>query len=213
VSSNIFGSGDLLNIKEIPLLFQTGYLTIKKINLFEGQADYTLDFPNKEVRDAFLNCLLNYYLADGFDDLTVFARKMRGQFANSDVQGLQESFTILLSHLPYSIQEKNEAYYHSIFLICLKLLGFNIRGEILTNRGRIDAVLEQQDYVVVIEIKFSVTKSLETMLSEALAQIRDKKYYEQYLNSGKRLSLLGVAFNGKDVDCKLESPNYSPNLV
>jgi hypothetical protein len=137
----------------------------------------------------------------GFNSL---ARKINLQLQNSDVQGLQNSLAMLLSHLPYSIQEKSEAYYHSIFLICLKLLGFNIHGEILTNRGRIDAVLEQKDYVVVSEIKFSVSKSLETMLDDALSQIHNKKYYEQYLNSTKQLSLLCIAFNGKDVACKIE---------
>jgi hypothetical protein len=81
------------------------------------------------------------------------------------------------------------------------MLGFNINGEVMTNKGRIDAVLEQNDYAVVAEIKFPESKTFEEMLSSAMEQIQDKKYYEAYTD--KRIILLAIAFNGKDADCKI----------
>ncbi|MDR1196036.1 MAG: PD-(D/E)XK nuclease domain-containing protein [Endomicrobium sp.] len=125
------------------------------------------------------------------------------KFQESDAKALEDNLKTLLAHIPYQLISESEKYYHSIFLIWLKTLGFDIQGEISTNRGRIDAVLKQNDYAVITEIKFSTEKALEEMLESALKQIDDKKYYEAYLD--KKVILLAIAFNGKDVKCKFKT--------
>jgi hypothetical protein len=88
-------------------------------------------------------------------------------------------------------------------------LGFDIQGEISTNKGRIDAVLKQNDFVVITEIKYSIDKQPKEMLEAALTQINDKKYYEAYLD--KKIILLCIAFNGKEVKCKMTERQIKEN--
>ncbi|MDR1195827.1 MAG: ATP-binding protein [Endomicrobium sp.] len=203
VSDSSFESYNPDNLNEIPLLFQTGYLTIKNRQSSIKGVQYTLDFPDIEVKDSFLQCLLSEYTQYPQESMPELFKELSAKFQNSDEKGLEDNLTALLAHIPYQLISESEKYYHSIFLIWLKTLGFDIQGEISTNRGRIDAVLKQNDYTVITEIKFSTEKALEEMLETALKQIDDKKYYEAYL--GKTIILLAVAFNGKDVKCKFKT--------
>ncbi|MDR3113500.1 MAG: ATP-binding protein, partial [Endomicrobium sp.] len=197
-----FESYDPDNISEIPLLFQTGYLTIKNKKSSIKGAQYTLDFPDSEVRDSFLKYLLSYYTSYPSAVIPELFEKISDILNNLDAKRLQDNLTALLAHRPYQIRQGSEAYYHSIFLIWLKTLGFDIQGEISTDKGRIDAVLKQNDFIVIAEIKYSIEKQAEEMAESALKQIKDKKYYEPYLE--KKIILLGIAFNGKEVKCKME---------
>jgi hypothetical protein len=83
----------------------------------------------------------------------------------------------------------------------MTMLGFNIQSEELTNRGRIDAVLKEDGWAVVIELKYHATTKLDTLLKQAIAQIHEKRYYEPFFD--RKVILLGIAFNGKDVSCRL----------
>jgi hypothetical protein len=202
LSGSSFESYNPDDLSEVPLLFQTGYLTIKDKKSGKDGTKYTLDFPNKEVKDSFLKYLLSAYTSYPSDTISEIFAKTSQQFENLDAQGLQDNLTALLAHIPYQIRQESEAYYHSIFLVWLKTLGFDIQGEISTNKGRIDAVLKQNDQAVITEIKYAIDKRPEEMAESALKQINDKKYYEAYL--GKKIILLGIAFNGKEVKCKIE---------
>jgi hypothetical protein len=80
------------------------------------------------------------------------------------------------------------------------MLGFEPIGEVSTNIGRIDAVLQHADMVVVAEIKYSEEKSVEKLLENAMTQIYDRKYYEKY--SDRKVILMSIAFAGREVKCK-----------
>jgi hypothetical protein len=114
----------------------------------------------------------------------------------------------MLEDIPYDIQIGNEKYYHSLFLSWMNVLGFKAQGEMLTGSGRIDAVLEQTDTVVVCELKYHSKTRTVTLLRRAIKQIHDKNYYGKYLGKGKKIILLGLAFSGKEVGCRMESMNY-----
>ncbi|MCL2335142.1 MAG: ATP-binding protein, partial [Endomicrobia bacterium] len=137
------------NLSEIPLLFQTGYLTVKDKKSSQKGVQYTLDFPNAEVKESFFQYLLSAYTANTPDIIPEMFNRISRQLENLDSAGLQDSITALFANIPYQIKTDSEAYYHSIFLIWLKTLGFDIQGEISTNRGRIDAVLKQNNYTVI----------------------------------------------------------------
>ncbi len=91
-----------------------------------------------------------------------------------------------LASIPYDLHEPTEAYYHSIFYLIFHLLGYRINAEVHTNVGRIDAVIELQDRVLIFE--FKVNQSAEA----ALKQIHEKKYAQAYERTGKAIELFGV---------------------
>jgi hypothetical protein len=84
----------------------------------------------------------------------------------------------------------------------MKMLGFDIHGEILTDVGRIDAVWRQPGLTVVAEIKYHAGKKTDTLLDEAMIQIRDRRYSEAYLDG--KVMLMAVAFTGKETKCRME---------
>jgi hypothetical protein len=205
IASNSYDGGD---IDTIDLLFQTGYLTIKERKIYLGVPEYTLNVANFEVKDSLVRYLLNAYSNYPLKELKGLQTTAHQQLQDLDGEGLSESIGKLFVNIPYPLHIVKEAYWHSLFLLAMNALGFDFKGEILTNKGRIDAVWKGKDFVVVCEIKYSVKKTIIKMLEEALKQIEDKKYYEAY--SSKKVVLLGIAFNGKDVKCKF-GKLYSKN--
>jgi hypothetical protein len=203
--SNAFESYDPVSINEIPLLFQTGYLTIKSKTEIQRKVRYSLGVPNSEVSDSFSNYLLNAYCGYPVDQLPVLVDKMKTQIENGDTSGLEQNLRMLLANIPSILHVPLDAYYHSMFLLLMKVLGFDVRGEVLTNIGRIDVVLHQPDCTIVAEVKHDIKKTVDVMLREAMNQIRDKKYYEAYLD--RKVVLLAVAFTGKEVKCELKKLN------
>jgi hypothetical protein len=201
--SSVFGSYDPDNIDEIPLLVQTGYLTIKSVTAIEKQGNmYTLDIPNLEVRNSFTKYLFNAYSKYPLTQIQPLISDMQKQIYNGDTSGLEQNMRVSLAHIPNILHVDNEAYYHSLFLLLMKVLGFDIQGEIMTNIGRIDAVWKQADLTVVAEIKYSSKKDIDKLLKEAMTQICKRKYYEAYLNT--KVVLIAVAFTGKEVKCKMK---------
>jgi hypothetical protein len=204
MGSSAYNSWDPDSISEIPLLFQTGYLTVKKLELDNDRVPlYTLGSPNKEVSISMQEHLMAAYTSSSIDQVDNLRRAMQQQILLNDATGLENSFKKLLAHVPYQLDGKSEAYYHSIFLIAMNLLGFNVQGEISTNRGRIDAVWEQSGQVVVAELKYGAGKKAEALLAEALAQIHDRRYYEKY--AGNEVKLLGIAFTGEEIACRFDN--------
>jgi hypothetical protein len=201
--SSSFNTYDPDNIGEIPLLFQTGYLTIKQKTTVRAQTMYMLGIPNSEVQISFTKCLLNAYCNYPVEQLQPLIFNMQKQIYNGDTSILEQSLRILLAHIPNILHIEKEAYYHSLFLLLMKMLGFDIHGEILTNIGRIDAVWTQPGLTVVAEVKYHSQKDIDALLDEAMTQIRDRRYYEAYLD--RKVRLLAIAFTGKEVTCKMEN--------
>ncbi|MDR1382635.1 MAG: PD-(D/E)XK nuclease domain-containing protein [Planctomycetaceae bacterium] len=139
-----------------------------------------------------------YSLLEWVDDLRLTMTK---QIADGDEAGFALSLEAMIAAVPYELHIRKEAYYHTMMLIWMRLLGFNIHGETPNNRGRADAVWEQPDVTVIAEIKYHAEKNTDTLLNEALAQIHERRYYNRY--TGKVI-LLGVAFSGKDVGCRMD---------
>ncbi|MDR1593435.1 MAG: ATP-binding protein, partial [Prevotellaceae bacterium] len=207
VDENIFDGYDPANIGEVPLLFQTGYLTIKKMELIGGRARYTLDVPNMEVKEALMEHLFSAYSENNVATIQSMIPKIQSQIYEGKTSALEESLRSLLAHIPNNLHAENESYYHSLFLFLMATLGFDIQGEVLTNIGRIDAVWRQPGLTVVAEIKYSAEKKIDNLLNAAMRQIRNRKYYEAYLNDTK-VMLMAIAFAGKEIKCRMEKINY-----
>jgi hypothetical protein len=201
VNDKIFDGYDPANIGEVSLLFQTGYLTIKQMELIEGRSQYTLGIPNSEVNEALLTCLLQAYGKYPDEQFDEIRRTMQQQITDCDESGFARSLEIMIASVPYDLHIPHEHYYHSLMLIWMRLLGFNIRAEEHNNLGRSDAIWEQPGFTVVAEIKYHTEKTIDALLDEAIMQIHDRRYYNKY--SGKIL-LPGIAFSGKQTGCKME---------
>jgi hypothetical protein len=110
----------------------------------------------------------------------------------------------MLAGLPYLEVVKTEAWYHAIMLLWLRVLGFELIGEVLTNVGRIDAVWFFPGHVIVVEVKSTPGQGdLSKLLDAAMVQIREKRYYERFLGE-RQVSLLAVAFAGNEIGCRME---------
>ncbi|MDR0911830.1 MAG: ATP-binding protein [Methanobrevibacter sp.] len=211
VDKSAFDEFEPLNMRQLPLLFQTGYLTITNIEFDEmGDVEYTLEVPNFEVEKSLLNHLLNIYSKMNYMDVKKTAKTVLDQFQNKDVEGLSRSIEKVLSQIPYDIHIKHEDYYNSIFLLWLKTLGFNIIGEIQTNIGRLDALLQYNNQNIVIECKYTkeedenkLDKSLDEKIKEGFKQINDKNYDLPF--DKQTTTQLVIAFNRKKVKCQFKN--------
>lgn len=195
-------SADVNNISAHSLLFQTGYLTVKQVRLgISGQTQYILGYPNFEVAQAFQQYLLADYLAKPVERLagTILLR-LEDALRSQNIEGFINVLKSVFAGIPHTLFLTQEAYYHSLVYLLLKLLGFTIHAEPLTNVGRIDAVLDLPEAVYILEFKMSTAQI-------ALRQIRDKQYDLPYRNQGKPIILLGIAFdadNRKIAEWKME---------
>ncbi len=177
----------ITNISLIPLLFQTGYLTIKKNNLFD--MSIVLDFPNAEVERSFTIHLLAELNDGHIDKASSLLYELTQTLRNNETEKFIELINILFKGISYIIADNKEKYFHSVFYIIVKLLGFHIETEVMTINGRIDAVITTGKYIYIIE--FKAGQDAKT----AIKQIKEKEYHKKYLSGGKPVTLIGINFD------------------
>jgi hypothetical protein len=186
----------------IPLLFQTGYLTVKDVNTsFEAGTQFTLGIPNFEVKDALLTRLLLVYGQYPMQDVDKLRNKIAQKIRDCDEEGFAECLETMVAYVPNELKLNCEAHYHALMLIWLRFMGFEVHAEVSNNYGRSDAVWKQPGLTVVAELKYSKKEGADTLLDKAMKQIHDKKYYNQ---SSGRILLLGIAFAGEEIKCRME---------
>jgi hypothetical protein len=183
-----FSSYEVDDLSLTPLLFQTGYLTIKDYD--RELLVYTLDYPNFEVRQAFSNFLLKKIEKNRLSDSYLI--KMIQAIQKDDLELCISHLRTIFSNIDYDIHIANEKYYQTIFYLIFSLLGMKIKAEVKTNLGRIDVVIDSKS-IYILEFKLNGTKE------EALSQIKTKKYYERFLKEGKTIYLVGLEFTEKNV--------------
>lgn len=188
VSTRSFDKVEISRLDIRALLFQTGYLTIKELDWERGTV--VLDFPNREVENAFSYYLLSEYV--GQSQMDGLLLKLQEALIGGAVSRFVELLKTMFASITYPNIEAKEAYYHTVFYLSLKLLGYQIESEVLTNKGRIDAVIHTPSYIYIVEFKLGDAAS-------ALAQIREKEYHERYWGANQHLILLGIGF---DVEAK-----------
>ncbi len=181
-----FSTYEIENLDVVPLLFQTGYLTIKGYD-FSNQR-YRLGYPNFEVENAFLTYLLGAYGSVGKAAASTLLGQLATALKEADWPRFFEVLNSLLASISYELHIKQEKYYQTIFYLIFKLIGLEIQAEARTNQGRMDAVIETDKAIYIFEFKLSGSAA------EALAQIETRAYFAPYLAKGKPLHLLGVNF-------------------
>ncbi len=185
---NFFNKYDLAAIDINSLLFQTGYLTFKHFNLINNVV--TLDFPNKEVAQSFSAHLLAEFNQQSTEQTGSLLYQMEEALNRGKIEKFMALMETMFANIAYPNIDAREKYYHSIFYLALKLLGYSIESEVLTHDGRIDAVLQTADYLYVIEFKVGEAQT-------ALAQIKAKEYHLKYRGTNKQVILLGIGFDSE----------------
>ena len=156
------------DINPIPVLFQSGYLTIKEVNKeFEL---YKLDFPNEEVKEGFVKFLLPYYVYSRQSQQKTIVSKFVTALRSGDADTFMQLMQSLMAGTPYELIRELENHYQNVMYIITKLMGFYIQAEYRTSNGRIDLMIGTDKYVYIIELKFNGTAE------EALKQIEEKNY-------------------------------------
>ncbi|HLB53318.1 MAG TPA: AAA family ATPase [Chlamydiales bacterium] len=168
------------------LLYQTGYLTIRK---FDPQSStYFLNFPNEEVRQSFLEYLVRAFSSNPSEIQGLYYR-LAQHLQQHDFQKFFEVFNLFLASIPYFIHEDAESYYHSLLYLFLKTLGFKVNAEVPTSRGRMDMLLKTPDCIYVFEFKINKTAA------EALNQIKARDYHAQFKLDKRLIMLVGASFS------------------
>ena len=171
----------------LPLLYQSGYLTIKKYEpMFR---EYTLGIPNKEVRDGLLNSMIPHYVNPRRTDNDAFLLGFCKAVYRNDIEAALEHMRTYLATIPYYLENHTEKHFQTIFYLMFSFLNIYIYTEVKSAVGRADAVMHMPDTVYVFELK--VDKTAE----EALQQIDTKGYMLPYQASGKRLVKIGISFD------------------
>jgi hypothetical protein len=176
----------------VPLLYQSGYLTIKNYDAQLGE--YTLGFPNEEVKYGFLNELLPVYMP-GKDFLSEFyvAHFIR-DLRTGNVDGFMHRLCAFFAGIPYDLNNKEEKHYQTVFFIFFRLMGQFVEVEQHSATGSADAVVVTGDAVFAFEFKLSERATVK----KALKQIEKKGYLKPYAASGKKLVKVGVIFSKEE---------------
>ena len=189
ISEEELGSYEPADPAVVPLLFQTGYLTIKTMETMGDLRLYRLGFPNGEVRAAFNRSLVPVYThVDEFRKTSAQVACIRALQAH-DLETFFDSLSVFFANIPYDLTDRqNEQTWQAILVTLLTFVGADVQAEDRTNVGRIDAVVTCPEEIYVVEVKLDKTAA------DALAQIKAKRYHEKFLSSGKRVTLLGMNF-------------------
>ncbi|MCK5807409.1 AAA family ATPase, partial [bacterium] len=188
VNQTFFDKFDIKNIDIISLLFQTGYLTIKRKDSY---GFIMLGYPNEEVRGSFSDNLLESYANKEQSEVSKTMRNMTLALEDNDIETFSKEVNALFASIPHQIFiAKKEAYYHSIIYLVFKLLGVYIETEVSSARGRLDAVIKTKEFLFVIEFKM-----LPVTADEALNQIKEKGYAKPYATDSRKKFMIGISFD------------------
>ena len=196
LSDSQMGEFDINHIELDALLYQTGYLTIKKMHILGDDIYYSLFFPNKEVRKGLNDYLLRMFFANGADaaNKTKLSQQIYKALYSNTPKLLEKAFFSFFAQIPYAWYIKNnianyEGYYCSVFYAFFVALGLEIIPEDITNKGRIDFTILMDKTIFIFEIK------LKSNPGNALEQIKKKKYHEKYIAEDKKIFLIGIEFD------------------
>lgn len=171
----------------IPVLYQSGYLTIKEYD--ETFQTYRLAYPNSEVRYGFIGSLIPNYVHIPAREGTFYIVSFIKDLMKGDLETCLQRTQAFFASIPNDLENKTEKHYQTIFYLMFRLMGQYVDSEVKTAIGRADVVIKLQDAIYVFEFKMDSTPE------EALAQIDSKQYAIPYQTDGRRIVKIGVNFD------------------
>lgn len=204
LKSTLMDIGDFKRVNLIALMYQTGYLTL---TAYDDETDiYSLDFPNREVREAFFNSLIEDFAQIDPTLVITQARNLQQSLINHNIDSFVKMINIYFSKVPYELfSNARESFYHALFLTFLERSGIRAIAEISTNIGRIDLVAELNDAIFIFELKYDKTADV------AFDQAEMNRYKERYTFEGKAIIVVGINFSTKSRNInEWKAKLYSP---
>ncbi|MBM6721386.1 PD-(D/E)XK nuclease domain-containing protein, partial [Bacteroides gallinaceum] len=180
--------------KPLPMIYQSGYLTIKGYNLRRGT--FLLDFPNNEVKNGFVSLVASNYLQPG-ESVNGWIQDVLDALEAGEPEQLRKLFTSFLASIPYSMRakkdeaEKERFFHYTLYLIFRLISVYTVYTEKEQSQGRADCIVETDDYIYIFEFKRDGTAD------EALAQIEAKGYARPYAADPRTLYKIGVNFSSE----------------
>ncbi|MBM6946282.1 AAA family ATPase, partial [Bacteroides gallinaceum] len=180
--------------KPLPMIYQSGYLTIKGYDSDFGT--FLLDFPNNEVKSGFVSLVASSYLQPQ-ENLGGWIRSVVVSMRQGDLEQLRKLFTSFLASIPYSMRakkdeaEKERFFHYTLYLIFRLISVYTVYTEKEQSQGRADCIVETDDYIYIFEFKRDGTAD------EALAQIEAKGYARPYEADPRTLYKIGVNFSSE----------------
>ena len=171
----------------VPVLYQSGYLTIK--NYDERWQSYNLKYPNKEVERGFMECLAKTYVPSASYNSPFAVSKFVEDFEKGDAEGLMKRFEAFFADADYEIVGDAELYFQNTMYVMTKLMGQYVEVERRTSNGRMDILVQTEKYIYVMELK------MDASADEALRQIEEKGYAEPFVADPRKLFKIGVNFS------------------
>ena len=187
VVADVLNSADMASDNPLPVIYQSGYLTIKGYDSEFGL--YRLGFPNKEVRQGFVRFLIPSYtnvdaVGSGFE-ISRFVRSLR----EGDTDGFMERLQSFLSACPYELEPQQERHFQSVMFILTALCGYHVEIESHTSKGRMDMTVQTSGHIYIFEFKFNKSAR------EAFAQIDEKGYAKGFASDSRQIIKVGVNYS------------------
>ena len=180
--------------KPLPMIYQSGYLTIKDCDL--EMNSYLLDFPNDEVKKGFVTMVANDYLKPKIASGSWVLEAVQ-TLRNADLEQFRKLLTSFLADIPYSMRRKEtererERYFHYTFYLIMRMVScYTIYTEKQQSEGRVDCIVETPNYIYIFEFKLDGTAD------EALQQIEEKGYARPYEADDRKLFKVGTVFSSE----------------
>lgn len=178
----------------LPMIYQSGYLTIKDFNLRRNV--FLLDYPNNEVKKGFLSLVASNYF-NTRESIYSWIRNAAFQLEDGKIEDFRTGLTSFLAGIPYIMRRKEnererERYFQYTFYLIMRLISvYTVYIEKLQSQGRVDCIVETPDYVYIFEFKLDGTAS------EALRQINEKGYALEYASDKRRIYKIGAVFSSE----------------
>lgn len=181
-------TGDGLSL--IPILYQSGYLTIADYN--SRLRRYTLCVPNEEVEYSMLNSLMPEYVPSSASETALSIFKIEEYIENGDLDGIKNFLTALFASITYTSSNATfEHYFQTVIYLVFTLLGQYTECEMHTFSGRIDCRVQTADFIYLFEFK------RDESAEAALQQINDKDYTLPFVADSRKLYKIGVSFDSE----------------
>jgi hypothetical protein len=187
------------------LLFQTGYLTLKRIQRRIYGSRYYLDYPNLEVKRALTHNLVEAFTYKKTSVVSIALVKMEQGFEEGNIEKFIEQLKIIIADIAHHLHppknKKNdenalfqmwEGYFHTIVYLVTSYMKMYVQSEVTKHKGRLDLVAETDDFIYLMEFKLDGTSE------NAIEQIKTREYAATYKNSEKIVFLVGVNFSKED---------------
>ena len=187
--AQVLNSIDSESTNPIPVIYQSGYLTIKGYD--ERFGIYRLGFPNREVEEGFIRFLLPFYANVNKVESPFEVQKFVREVETGDYDSFFHRLQSFFADTTYEVIRDQELHYENVLFIVFKLVGFYTKVEYHTNNGRVDLILQTDKFIYIMEFKLNGTAE------EALQQINDKRYALPFEADGRKLFKIGINFSEK----------------